>query len=137
MRKEKALWIFGEEVGERGVIDWLKAHTSFLKPLHRYEGEIGIEDEKLKLDGRNTKSDEDFSLEIPRKKVLYVNHGYDEVFKRGEERSLGLGLKPLLIEYEDNKEEKKLYLFVNFSRFPRTSDNSEWFNYLIDWIDKE
>ena len=137
MKKEEALWIFGEEVGESSLMDWIRAHTSFLKPLHRYEGFIEVRDEEISLEGNSTKDEGEFSLKIPRNKILYINHGYDDVFRRSLERSLGAGLAPLLIEYKVDDSSRKLYFFINFSRVPRTSDNDDWFHNLVDWVDKE
>lgn len=134
MKREKALWIFDQQVKQRGLVDWLKAHTSFLKPLHRYEGEIRLKEKSIELIGKNVKTDEDYSLDISRKDVLNVDLGYDEVFRRREGRSLGIGLTPLRIEYQDHEGHRKLYLFINYRRFPRRSNNGKWFNELMSWM---
>lgn len=134
MKREKALWIFDHQVDERGLADWLKAHTSFLKPLHRYEGEIRLKEKSIELIGKNVKTDEDYSLDISRKDVLNVDLGYDEVFRRREERSLGVVLTPLRIEYKEKERNRKIYLFINYRRFSRRSSNGGWFRELASWM---
>lgn len=132
MKKDKAIWAYGEEVKNRGILDWLKAHTSFMKPIHRYEGDIEVKEDSIEL-----KDDKDFYLGISREDVLNLNHGFDDVFRRGEDRSLGSTLKPLMIEFDESGEKRGIYLFVNYSRFPRISDNGEWFEYLSDWLNEK
>jgi len=38
MKWENTLMAYEEDIKSRSFWDWIKAHTSFMKPLHRYKG---------------------------------------------------------------------------------------------------
>ena len=38
MKWENTLMAYEEDIKNRSFWDWIKAHTSFMKPLHRYKG---------------------------------------------------------------------------------------------------
>lgn len=42
IKKDEALFGYEEDLEEKGILDWLRAHTSFMKPLHRCEGELKL-----------------------------------------------------------------------------------------------
>ncbi len=134
MKTDKALWIFDWQVKERGKIDWLKAHTGFLRPLHRYEGEIRLKEGWIELLGKEVQTDRDYYLKIQKEDLVGTDLGYDDIFRRREDRSLGIGLTPLKIEYREREKDRRLYLFVKFRRLTRTSKNREWFKELMNWM---
>lgn len=131
MIKENTLLAFEEDVKNRSLTDWVKAHTSGFKPIHRYEGILEIRENKLIFNGRDVKDEEEFKLEITIQDVTDVYYGFDEVFKGREERAWPWD-KPLRIKFKMNEDEKTIYLFANFHHKYgiRTSDNEEVYKML-------
>jgi len=129
---------YEEDIKRRGFIDWLKAHTTGFKPLHRYEGVLELNDNELIFSGKDVKEDKEFKLKIPLKNITDIYYGFDNVFKGREERAWPWN-KPLRIRYksEDGKEET-IYLFAHFhhKRGIRTSDNKEVYEKLKEIIKK-
>ena len=132
MIKENTLLAFEEDIKNRSINDWIKAHTSGFKPLHRYEGMLELSENKLMFYGVDVKNGEGFRLEIPIQDVVEVYYGFDEVFKGREERSWPWD-KPLRIKFKMNEGERAIYLFANFHHKYgiRTSDNEEVYKELI------
>jgi len=126
MIKENTLLAFEEDIRNRSLIDWVKAHTSGFKPLHRYEGILEIRDDRLIFYGKDVKDGDEFKLEIPFKDVLDVYYGFDEIFKGREERAWPWD-KPLRIRFKKDEIENTIYLFANFHHKYgiRISDNEE------------
>ena len=42
MKWENTLMAYEKDIKSRGFWDGVKAHTSFMKPLHRYEGFLEV-----------------------------------------------------------------------------------------------
>ncbi len=81
-----ALMIKKEDIGElllewSSVPQWVKAHTSTKLPLHRYEGELAIEGQRLAFRGRDIKEGKDFEELIPLDKITKVSLEFDEHLK--------------------------------------------------------
>ena len=133
LKKENTLLSFDEDIRNRSLIDWVKAHTSGFKPLHRYEGIFELNEGKLTFNGKDIKEGKEFSLEIKVEKIIEVYYGFDEVFKGREERAWPWN-KPLRIRFKENSAEKTIYLFVNFHHRHgiRTSDNEEVYQRLTE-----
>ena len=131
--KSKVLMAYKEDIEHRGFLDWIKAHTSFVKPLHRYEGNIILLDEKMMFDGKDKKTKNEYAIEINKIDVTDMYLGFDDVFKRGEERSLGMGFQPLRIVFSKDEKEYTLYLIIDFNRLLRTTKNKEWYEELEKW----
>ena len=55
LKKENTLLSFDEDIRNRSLIDWVKAHTSGFKPLHRYEGIFELNEGKLTFNGKDIK----------------------------------------------------------------------------------
>ena len=55
---------YEENIKSRSFGDWIKAHTSFMKPLHRYEGVLELNERNMTFTGKDVKVDKDFNLEI-------------------------------------------------------------------------
>lgn len=64
MKWENTLMAYEKDIKSRGFWDWVKAHTSFMKPLHRYEGVLELDEQKMTFTGKDVKVDKDFNLEI-------------------------------------------------------------------------
>lgn len=127
MKWENSMMAYEEDIEERGFLDWLKAHTSFMKPLHRYAGTLELTDEKLKFTGKDDKEGGDFSLEVDTGNIISSHYGFDDVFSWWEDRAFPWN-KPLRVRYRSNDEEETIYLFANFHHKYyglRTSDNKE------------
>ena len=142
MRWENSLMAYEEDIKNRSLLDWLKAHTSGFKPLHRYEGVFELYEGKIVFDGKDVKEDRRFRLEIPIKSISDLYLGWDEVFtgfplSRAGDRAYPWN-KPLRIRYRSEEGEKTIYLFVHFHRKwgIRTSDNREVYKKLNEMLSR-
>jgi len=131
MKWENSLMAFEEDIKSRSWLDWIKAHTSGFKPLHRYEGVLELNEEELIFDGRDVKENERIKLKVPLRNITDVHYGFDEVFKGREERAWPWN-KPLRIKYQSEEGERTIYLFAHFHHKSgiRTSDNEELYEKL-------
>ena len=127
-----ALWAFEEDILSRSWLDWLAAHISFGKPLHRYEGTLTVHDNLLQLTGEDKRTKEDFSLDIYKYQIEQLYLGFDDVFTALETRGLGLTWLPLRILFTNNGKKAKIYLITNY-QFGRTG-NKEYFEFLKKWV---
>ena len=118
VRYRPTLMAFAEEIEQRGLGEWLIAHTSFLKPLHRWEGTLELADRSLRFEGCARRGGEPIKLSIETADISDVHYGFDDCFRRGEDRQMGLlGFMPLRIRYrKSGHRERTLYLFAGFSR---------------------
>jgi len=142
MRWENSLMAYEEDIKNRTLLDWLKAHTSGFKPLHRYEGVFELCENKIVFDGQDVKEDRRFRLEIPIKSISDLYLGWDEVFtgfplSRAGDRAYPWN-KPLRIRYKSEEGEKTIYLFVHFHRKwgIRTSDNRKVYKKLNEMLSR-
>jgi len=126
MKWENTLMAYEEDIKSRSFWDWIKAHTSFMKPLHRYKGVLEIDEQKTTFIGRDVKVDKDFNLEIATGDITDIHFGFDDVFTGWEDRAAPWN-KPLRVRYESKEGEKTIYLFANFHHKYgfRASDNKE------------
>jgi hypothetical protein len=121
-----SLLAFKADIEYKGLIDWLEAHTSFMRPLHRYVGTLDIGPNTLSFSGEDKKDKSPFSLTIPRSDIKRLYLGFDSVFKRIDDRALGLfHFVPLRIDFTQNKTDESIYVFANYSRIHRQSDNEQ------------
>ena len=128
----RVIMSFTEDIETFNMNDWIESHTSSLNPLHRYEGELILENDKLKFKGKDNREEKPFELEIELKKITDVYFGLDEVFTRGNDSNIELWLKPLRIKFEKDGLEKTIYLFVDLNSLTKTSGNKKWFEALKD-----
>lgn len=120
---ENSLLAYEEDIKNRSFLEWLAAHTSFLRPLHRYHGILKVDEEAIVFDGKNKNGYIDFNVTILTESITDLFFGYDEVFRRREDRSLGLtGFRPLRIRFENKRGEQTIYVFANY-HWMRTSKN--------------
>jgi len=137
IKNTSTLMAFEEDIHNRGFMDWLVAHTSFFKPLHRYEGELSLLNDRIVFYGDDKKKKQKYSLQINKKDVTDIFHGFDNVFKRGEDRALGISFKPLRINFIKNDSPTAIYLIIEFRRTLRTSNNKQCFTELKQWLGKK
>ncbi len=71
-------------------MDWLKAHTSFLKPLHRYEGILTLHTDRINLSGIDKTNKSAVSFDVYKHQIEQLYLGFDDTFNIFETRSLGL-----------------------------------------------
>lgn len=142
MEWENTLMAYEEDLGNRSLSDWFKAHTSGFKPLHRYEGVLELDSEKLAFSGTDVKGGTDFSLEILLEDITDVHLGWDEVFTGFPGRKTGdRGYpwnKPLRLRYNAREGEKTIYIFAGFHNhwYGRRSDNRD-IDVLLRYIREE
>jgi hypothetical protein len=126
MKLENTLMAYEEDIKSRSFWDWVKAHTSFMKPLHRYQGILELNEDKITFFGKDIKKDEDFKLEIAFADIADIHFGFDDVFTGWEDRAAPWN-KPLRLKCKSKEGEKTIYLFANFhhKHGMRASDNKE------------
>ena len=131
---ENSLLIFEDDLKSKSWLDWIKAHTSGSKPLHRYEGSLKLSEEYLSFEGKDIKENRRISLKIPIKNIIGIHYGFDDLFKARDERSPWN--KPIRIEYISNDTKKKVYVFADFGikHLIRTSKNKEFYESLREMI---
>jgi hypothetical protein len=132
MKWKNTLMAYEEDIKSRSFWDWLKAHTSFMKPLHRYQGILEVKEDKIAFSGKDIKEDGDLFLEIAIADIADINLGYDDVFTGWEDRAAPWN-KPLRIISRTKEGENTIYLFANFhyKNGMRSSDNKEVFEKLM------
>jgi hypothetical protein len=62
MKWENSLMAYEEDIKNRTLLDWLKAHTFGFKPLHRYEGIFELNGGRIVFDGKDIKEGKKFCL---------------------------------------------------------------------------
>ncbi|MEO9021899.1 MAG: hypothetical protein ABI237_04240 [Ginsengibacter sp.] len=127
-----ALWTFEEDILNRSWRDWLAAHLSFGKPLHRYESILTLYTNTLELTGLDVKMKEGFSMEIYKQEIEQLYLGFDEAFNASETNTFGVTWLPLRLMFTRDDQIRKLYLIINYS-FGKT-DNKEYFEFLKQWV---
>ena len=126
MKWDNSLMAFEEDIKNRSFIDWIKSHTSFMKPLHRYEGIFEVNDDTIEFLGEDVKEKKDYTFRIKTADIEDVKYGYDDVFTGWEDRAAPWN-KPLKICFKSNNNKKCIYLFVSFHRkkVMRSSENEK------------
>lgn len=127
-----ALWAFEEDILSRSWLDWLTAHTSFLKPLHRYEGQLVILPDRLCFSGKDKRTSTVTSFDIHKYQIGQLYLGFDENFNAMETRGLGLTWVPLRLTFTRDEKEEKLYIITNYNFWGTT--NPEFFEFLKGWL---
>ena len=130
--ESSALLSFSEDIQNRSFTDWIKAHISFMYPLHAYNGRVRIEGNMFMFSGAERKTGNDFQLNIFRNEIEELYLGYDNVFTVFETRNLGFGWKPIRITFTRNQRTLRLYLIVNYSL--GKTDNAIWLEILKNWL---
>ena len=110
-----AIWAFEEDIKELKKSfkeRVLMAHLSqpLGKPLHRYVGEIIMEEDGLILSGKDRKTEKTSEILIPREKIQEVFLGWDEVLRRWKDTRAWI--PPLRIRFEDEGKLKTLYIYA-------------------------
>lgn len=88
-----------------------EAHTSqpLGIPLHKYEGKLSLENERISFVGKSKELNEELRLLVPFKSILDVSLGWDDVQRRWKDtRAL---IRPLRITFE-YQGRKTLYIYA-------------------------
>jgi hypothetical protein len=121
-----SLIAYKADIEHQGLIDWLAAHTSFLRPLHRYVGTLIVDPKSVSFSGIDGKTESLFNLTIPRTDITGLHLGFDSIFRRIDDRALGIfHFVPLRIDFTQNSKDETVYVFANYSRLLRQSDNDQ------------
>lgn len=126
-----ALWIFAEDIQNRSWIEWLRAHISFGKPLHRFDGIVTLNATTLLLEGFDNREKKAVAFEISKYQIEQLYHGFDEVYSISESRGLGITWHPVRLTFTTEDLVKSLYFIINY-RFGRT-ENLAFFELLKQW----
>ncbi|MFQ6080870.1 MAG: ribbon-helix-helix domain-containing protein [Candidatus Bathyarchaeia archaeon] len=129
--KDDAFLTFKEDIEDITLKEWLVAHTSFMLPLHRYKGKISLHEDVLIFRGFDNKSSQKSEvIVVPLENIEDIHYGFDEIFRRTNDRGLGLFTEPLRMIYQEKRQKRTIYLYIGFDRFTRKSDNQKWFKTL-------
>ena len=114
-----AIWGFEEDILELKKSfkeHILKAHTSqpFGKPLHRYDGQLTVDEESILLLGKDKDTKENFRLVVSRKGIQDVYLGWDDILKRWR-NTRGI-IRPLRITYKNQEKTRRIYIYTKKPR---------------------
>ncbi len=130
MKFENTLIAYEEDIKNANICEWITAHTTGFNPLHRYIGALEVKEGKLVFKGKDRISGREFSLNIPFENIKEIYLGFDEVFRRRDERAPWN--KPLRIKYMEEGKVKTIYVFASFKRFLRVTENRRVYKLLKD-----
>jgi len=118
------------------VPEWIRAHATIVRPAHRYEGFLTLEDHSLVFQGRDVKEKRGFEEVIPLDRITGVSLNLDRHFRGSPDWFFGLlNLKPLIIHYQTDDGRQTAYLFAHFNRQNgRAAGNQEWYETLKGYI---
>jgi len=128
--KESALLAYREDFKNIGIKDWVVAHTSFMLPFHQYKGEIIRYSDSIFFRGKDKDTKEPHVLAFPLRNIVELHYGFDDTYRRIDDRSLGLFTEPLRMTFREGNSQKTIYLWIGFNRLTRTSTNRKWFENL-------
>jgi len=119
------------------VPEWLRAHASIVRPVHRYEGALTMEDRMLVFQGRDVKEGRGFKEVIGLDRITRISLGLDKYFGGSLDCSFGLlKLKPLTIHYETDDGRQTAYLFTDFNRQNGgAAGNQDWYETLRGYME--
>lgn len=111
--------------------DRIETQLSFMPPLYKYYGVLGVDHEALFFSGADKKNGEPFELVIKIVEITGIHLGYDHTFKKHEDHSPGaFHLVPLRIDFISLGKEESIYVFANYSNLMRHSDNQKLYDEL-------
>jgi hypothetical protein len=116
--KTNALLIESEDVKSllsewNNVPGWIKIHLSFKRPIHRFEGQLFLNDKVLNFFGRDMKDGRDYHLEILLESITEVNMGFNEDDGARIAFNLGItGFEPVCIHFIANGEDRQIYSYI-------------------------
>jgi hypothetical protein len=110
-----AIWAFEEDIlelrkafKERIILAHLSQPLG--KPLHRYVGQIIMEEDALLLSGKDAKTGAPSETFIPRGKIQELFLGWDDILRRWKDtRAL---IRPLRVRFEDHGKRRTLYIYA-------------------------
>ena len=111
----EAIWASEEEILElrKSFKErvW-KAHLSqpLGIPLHRYEGQVLLDEGALLLSGKDVKTEEPLEILIPCEKMKEVFLGWDDTLRRWKDTRAWI--PPLRVKFEDEEKPLTLYLYA-------------------------
>jgi len=110
-----AIWGFEEDILELRKSfkeRILKAHLSqpLGIPLHRYEGQLVLDENNISLIGKDKDSRESFRMVISKKEIRDVFLGWDDVLRRW--RDTRAWIRPLRITFENHENTRVVYIYA-------------------------
>jgi len=119
------------------VPEWVRAHATIVRPVHRYEGALTMQDGSLVFEGRDVKETKGFKEVIALDKITGISLGLDRHFRGSPDCSFGLlKLKPLTIHYRTDDGRQTAYLFTDFNRQNgRAAGNQDWYETLKGYME--
>jgi len=109
----EAIWAFSEDILDfrKKFKEHLKAQVSQPRgiPLHRYKGQISLEDDGLLLAGKDKDSHREFRLLVFFKQIVDIYLGWDDVLRRWHDTRAWI--RPLRVTFE-NHQKRVLYIYA-------------------------
>jgi bifunctional DNA-binding transcriptional regulator/antitoxin component of YhaV-PrlF toxin-antitoxin module len=108
------IWAFQDDVLDlrKRLSKSVKAHLSqpLGMPLHKYEGQLTIERDKIMLKGEDSDSNESASILFSFEEVKDVYLGWDDTLRQWKDTRAWI--RPLRIIFQDETESKTLYIYA-------------------------
>jgi len=117
--------------------EWVRAHATIVRPAHRYEGALTMEDGSLVFEGRDVKETKGFKEIIALDQITGISLGLDRHLRESPDCSFGLlKLMPLIIHYQTDDGRQTAYLFTDFNRQNgRAAGNQDWYETLKAYME--
>ena len=124
-----------------GIRQWFFGHTSFMKPIHRYRGEIVWVNDSLVFQGWDLKERTDYQEIVRLSDITQVSIDFDRHFRQSMDRQLGIaGFRPLSVCYRVDDGDQIAYIFARFGYLwwgARTArDNQDWHDFLLNRLEE-
>ncbi len=111
------------------VPEWIRAHASITRPVHRYEGVLTLEDHCLVFQGRDIKERNGFKEVIPLDSITKISLGFNS-------SSRLVKLQPIIIHYQTDDGVQIAYLYSDFNRETGIAyGNQDWYEILKGYVD--
>lgn len=110
-----AIWAYEKDILElrnRFKENVWTAHVSqpWGIPLHRYKGQLILEEGELLLSGKDKDTGEPYQTLIPMENITETFLGWDDTLRRWKDtRAL---IRPLRVKFEDNGKSRTLYIYA-------------------------
>jgi hypothetical protein len=140
--KTNAIMVNAEDIeqylSEWGKVPtWIKIHVSIKYPLHRYEGQLILQDDILVFRGQDMKEGRNYHLEIPMEVIKEVQMGFSEDKDSRIAFDFGTaGFEPFGVLYQLNGENYTVYFYTCPDNYqPHMNFNTrKWYQMLEEMI---
>ena len=116
---------------------WIKTHVTAKCPVHRYEGELILDEENLVFSGRDIKEGEHFEMGIPFDTITDVHIGFNKELESSIDTAFGArGTIPFAVRHHKNDGSQTVYFNSCVDKYvPHINiNNMRWYEMLDEII---